>query len=108
MGQGLPAAALNAALYDQFDVVQAAGRDGQGTVLFTGYHEMLLDGSRVPAPGYPYPLYRRPPDLVDINLDASPTRSAGERRVVRHVEGKALPYFTRSEIDTEEACRGTV
>ena len=106
LSQGLPAAALNAALYDQFDVVQAAGRDGQGTVLFTGYHEMLLDGSRVPAPGYPYPLYRRPPDLVEINLGASQTRSAGERRVVRHVEGKALPYFTRSEIDTEGKLQG--
>jgi membrane-bound lytic murein transglycosylase A len=104
--QELPAAALNAALYDQFDVVQAAGRDGQGTVLFTGYHEMLLDGSRVPAPGYPYPLYRRPPDLVEINPGVSQTRSAGERLVVRHVEGKALPYFTRSEIDTEGKLQG--
>ena len=106
LSQGLPAAALNAALYDQFDVVQAAGRDGQGTVLFTGYHEMFLDGSRVPAPGYSYPLYRRPPDLVEINPGVSQTRSAGERRVVRHVEGKALPYFTRNEIDTEGKLQG--
>jgi membrane-bound lytic murein transglycosylase A len=106
LGQTLPAAALNAALYDQFDIVQAAGQDGQGTVLFTGYHEMLLDGSRVPAPAYPYPLYRRPPDLVEIDPGISQTRYAGERRVGRYVEGKALPYFTRYEIDTDGKLQG--
>jgi membrane-bound lytic murein transglycosylase A len=106
LSQALPPHALSAALYDQFEVVQAAGRDAHGTVLFTGYHEMLLEGSRTPAPEYPYPLYQRPADLVEIDLGLFHTRYAGERLVARYVQGKVLPYFTRRDIDTEGKLQG--
>jgi membrane-bound lytic murein transglycosylase A len=98
--------ALSTALYEQFDVIQAAGHDRQGTVLFTGYHEILLEGSRVPTPDYAYPLYRRPPDLLEIDLGAFHTRYAGERLMARYVQGKVLPYFTRRDIDSDGRLQG--
>ena len=47
-----------------FDVYRAAGQDGNGGVLFTGYYEPLLTGSLTRTEKYKYPLYRPPPDLV--------------------------------------------
>ena len=38
---------------------------GDGPALFTGYYEPVLNGSLVRTPRFAYPLYRRPPDLVD-------------------------------------------
>jgi membrane-bound lytic murein transglycosylase A len=106
LSQAPTPAALSTALYERFDVVQAAGRDQQGTVLFTGYHEILLEGSRVPTPDYPYPLYRRPPDLLEIDLGAFHTRYAGERLMARYAQGKVLPYFTRRDIDSDGRLQG--
>jgi membrane-bound lytic murein transglycosylase A len=48
----------------EFVFYQAMGHDGRGTVDFTGYFEPTYAASLTPAPGYPYPLYRRPPDLA--------------------------------------------
>jgi membrane-bound lytic murein transglycosylase A len=106
VSQELSPEALHTALHERFDVLQAAGRDGQGNVLFTGYHEILLEGSRTPAPDYPYPLYRRPPDLLDVDLGLFQTRYAGERLVARVVQGKVVPYFTRREIDGAGTLQG--
>ena len=36
-------------------------------VIFTGYYEPLLRGSRSESPHYPYPLYGRPGDLVTVD-----------------------------------------
>ncbi len=52
-----------AALAREFQLYQAIGQDGQGTVAFTGYFEPHFRASPVPTPEYAYPLYRRPPDL---------------------------------------------
>jgi membrane-bound lytic murein transglycosylase A len=98
--------ALNAALYEQFEVVQAAGRNGQGNVLFTGYHEIMLKGSLQPTEEFTYPLYAPPADLLAIDLGLFHPRYAGEQLVARYDDGKILPYFTRREIDTEGKLRG--
>ena len=47
--------------FQPFSLADAAG--GRG--FFTGYYLPRVSGSRRPAAGYPVPLYRRPPDLVD-------------------------------------------
>jgi membrane-bound lytic murein transglycosylase A len=99
-------AALSAALYKQFDVIQSVGQDGRGTVLFTGYYEATLDGSLHPTPEFRYPLYTRPPDLLEIDLGLFQKGCAGERLVARQVQGKVLPYFTRREIDAEGKLQG--
>ncbi len=106
LNQSPTADALHAALDTQFDLVQSAGRDGQGEVLFTGYYEALLSGSLTPTAAYTYPLYTRPPDLLNINLAHFRPELSGERIVARYDQGKLLPYFTRYEIDVEGKLRG--
>jgi len=98
--------ALQQALREHFEVVQSPGRDEQGEVLFTGYYEIELEGSLVPSAAFPYPLYKRPPDLIDM-ASTPPTRHAGGApRSVRAQQGRSGPYYTRREIDGEGRLRG--
>jgi membrane-bound lytic murein transglycosylase A len=72
---------MQAALAETFELHQAAGRDGRGKVLFTGYYNIAVEGRLQPSATFAYPIYRSPPDL-------------------RH------PYFTRREIDLDGKLRG--
>jgi len=88
-----------------FDLYRSTGSDGNGRVLFTGYYEPVLRGSDHPGPRFRYPIYRRPPDLVEGNPSSA---APGEPplRFGRVVEGKVVPYFTREEIDGKAALAG--
>lgn len=83
-------AALQQAIRERFQVLQSPGRDERGEVLFTGYYEIELEGSLVPSARFPYPLYKRPPDLVNVEA----------------TQGQAGSYYTRREIDGEGKLRG--
>ena len=98
--------ALQDAVSEQFDVFQAAGRESRGDVLFTGYYEMVLEGSLSSSAVFPYPLYVRPPDLLDIDLGKFHARYKGERIIARYDHGAVVPYFTRREIDEEGKLQG--
>jgi membrane-bound lytic murein transglycosylase A len=52
--------ALQAAVLQEFDLYQSVGKNGQGTVSFTGYFEPTYRASRTPTAEYRYPLYRLP------------------------------------------------
>ena len=52
--------ALQAAIEREFVFYQAAGKDGQGTVAFTGYFEPVYAASRQPTATFRYPLFRLP------------------------------------------------
>jgi membrane-bound lytic murein transglycosylase A len=70
-----------------------------GDGLFTGYYEPELKGARAPSAAYPVPLYRRPPDLIAVNLaDFRPDLEA-ETLVGRVGDGRLRPYHTRADID---------
>jgi membrane-bound lytic murein transglycosylase A len=69
--------------------------------LLTGYYEPLLEGSRTPDGPYQTPIYRRPPDLVNVVDDTR--RGALKPGALTHVRKTATgtePYFTRAEIET--------
>jgi membrane-bound lytic murein transglycosylase A len=70
-------AAFQAALAREFVLYQSIGRDGEGTVGFTGYFEPYFAASAVPTAEFRYPLYRRPADL-DTWPTPHPTRLALE------------------------------
>jgi membrane-bound lytic murein transglycosylase A len=72
---------ISAALLQNFDIYRVTS-----PILFTGYHEPVINGSLVRTERYRYPLYRAPRDL--------PAR------------GSAIPYFTRAEIDGQGVLRG--
>ncbi|HEY9630387.1 MAG TPA: MltA domain-containing protein [Coleofasciculaceae cyanobacterium] len=55
--------ALQTAVLQEFDFYQSVGKDGQGTVGFTGYFEPTYAASRTPSATYRYPLYCLPPNF---------------------------------------------
>jgi membrane-bound lytic murein transglycosylase A len=59
------AKALQAAIEREFVFYQATGKDGQGTVAFTGYFEPVYVASRRPTATFRYPLFRLPPDFAN-------------------------------------------
>lgn len=69
--------------------------------LLTGYYEPVLAGSRIQQGRYQVPIYRRPPDLVNL-MDESMRGAAGEAltHARRADDGQLLPYPTRSEIES--------
>ena len=64
--------------------------------LFTGYYEPEVEGSRVQAPGYRVPVYRKPDDLVALSEQQQQTTGMTYGRVVN---GDIVPYHTRQEIE---------
>lgn len=91
-------AALRRALEDLFTPFRTLG-DGRDHGTFTGYYEAELDGALFPGAGYDVPLYRRPPDLVTVDLGRFRADLAGARIVGRVADGALVPYYTRAEID---------
>jgi membrane-bound lytic murein transglycosylase A len=77
-----------------FTAVAVTGGDG----FATGYYEPEIAASRTRAPGYDVPIYRRPPDLIDVPLGDFAASLKG-RTVRGRVQGNRLvPYASRAEI----------
>ncbi|HEX8621997.1 MAG TPA: murein transglycosylase A [Allosphingosinicella sp.] len=78
---------------EHFETVQV----GDGKAFATGYYEPEIAGSRTFQPGYEVPVYRKPPDLVEV--DAATAEAAGTPRRGRLENGVMVPYWERSEIE---------
>jgi membrane-bound lytic murein transglycosylase A len=88
---GGPASAFFA---EHFELLQV----GDGTAFVTGYFEPEIAGSRTRQPGYEVPIYRKPPDLVEV--DAATAEAAGTPRRGRLEDGVIVPYSDRAEIES--------
>jgi len=90
-----------------FDVFESVGLDGAGRVIFSSYYEPVLRASLKKSSGFPYPLYKRPSDLVEIDLPAF-DKKFGDAVVYGRVgkDKRVTPYFTRDEIDRRQALAG--
>ncbi len=77
-------------------VAKGGNREG----LITGYYEPLLQGSRTRTRVYRYAVYRRPADLLIIDLGSLYEELKGKRLRGR-LKGsrRVVPYFSREEID---------
>jgi membrane-bound lytic murein transglycosylase A len=91
-------AALRASLKAHFAPFEVSN-DGDPLGLFTGYYEAELNGAMVPDEEFRWPLYRRPRDLVSVDLAQFGADLEGVRIVGRVEEGRLVPYRTRAEID---------
>jgi len=74
--------------------------------LFTGYYEAELGGSWRPSAQFATPLYKRPADLVDLDLGQFRSDLQGERITGRVEGGRFVPYFDRDAIDFGGALTG--
>jgi len=101
-----PGPELTGALAQNFVLYRSVGRDDGGEVLQTGYYEPLLSGSLDRTDRYRWPILRRPDDLVAVHLGDFAGDLEG-RRIVGRLEGTRLvPYYSRAEIDFENALAG--
>jgi membrane-bound lytic murein transglycosylase A len=91
-----PESSANEFFARYFEAVQV----GDGKAFVTGYYEPEISGSRTRQPGYDVPIYRRPGDLIDVNLGAFSDALKG-KTVRGKVQGTNLvPYDERSQIVT--------
>ncbi len=81
-----------------YRVYRAAGAPADDGVLFTGYYEPVIAGSRVRSTAYSVPVLGRPTDLVTIDLERFSARFKGETLTGRLQDGRVIPYFERREI----------
>ncbi len=69
----------------------------QGMV--TGYYEPLLEGSRTPQGRFQTPVYKRPPDLINL-VDETQRGAVGAALTHARKTDKGIePFFTRAEIE---------
>jgi membrane-bound lytic murein transglycosylase A len=88
-------------------------RSGAKETLFTGYYEADLRGSLTKDDRYRYPLYKKPDDLLRIDLSrfyfyrknkGMPSVLRG--RISQFNPGTVIPYYNREEIDNNESLSG--
>jgi membrane-bound lytic murein transglycosylase A len=92
---------------ENFDLYRSVGSNGWGKVLFTGYYEPVIS-CRTTADGtFKYPLYKRPDDIIEIDLKPFGNNFGGKDRLFGRLDGKrVIPYYSREEIDLKSALAG--
>jgi membrane-bound lytic murein transglycosylase A len=79
-----------------YRISRVIGRKREKSGLITGYYEPLLMGSREKTERFATPLYKRPDDLLIVDL-ASIFPELKGKRVRGRVEGnKVVPYYSRA------------
>ena len=90
-----------------FVLYRSVGSDNSGKVLFTGYYEPLLNCRTAADDVYRYPLYRRPNDIIEIDLtqfgDNFPKNKLFGRLEEKQGNKRVIPYYSREEIDHKQA-----
>lgn len=99
-------AELNKFIRSNYLVYRSVGRNGRGEVLYTGYYEPNLRGSLTRSENYRFPIYARPQDLISIDLALFSDKYAGEKIIARYTDQNVLPYYDRSEIDSNGILEG--
>ena len=86
------------AFFEQHFTPNAVVHAGPNGVL-TGYYEPLLTGSRTPQGEYQTPIYKRPPDLVNL-IDETQRGAVGTTHTHARKTGAGVePYATRAAIE---------
>jgi len=97
---------LNRKIRKLFFIYKATGRAGNSKVLFTGYFEPTFEAKLVRDSTFKYPIYRKPRDLIKIDLSRFREKFKGESIVGRLAGGTIVPYYTRLQIEAEKALEG--
>jgi len=92
---------LKGFIQSDYHIYRSVGRDSKGEVLYTGYYEPLLNGSLVRSEHYRFPIYTRPRDLITIDLSLFHKKFKGEKIIGRYTDQSVVPYYDRSEIETD-------
>ncbi|RJR29646.1 MAG: murein transglycosylase [Desulfobacteraceae bacterium] len=89
-----------------FILYRAKGAPQNEKVLFTGYYEPTYPASLSPDATYKHPIYKKPDDLIQVDL--SPFREEFKgKSIVARIDGKrVVPYYSRKEIEDNKSLAG--
>jgi len=93
-------------LTKEFRVYRAAGRAGKNKVLFTGYFEPVYAARLHRDMTFRHPIYRKPDDLIKIDLSLFSEEFKGKSIVARVDGKKVIPYYSRRQVVMEDALEG--
>lgn len=96
-------AGIRALLQEHFTPYRLKNEDGSDSGLITGYYQPILKGSRSRSELYRYPLYKRPDDMVAVELGEAYPDLAFRRLRGRLLGGKLAPYYSRGEIELKQS-----
>jgi membrane-bound lytic murein transglycosylase A len=82
-----------------FEIFESAGNQAEGDALFTGYYQVVIDGSLRETEEYRFPLYRKPSDLIEAEQVTLRPEATLDKVVGRLDDERFVPYFSRHEID---------
>ena len=77
-------------------------KNGENQGLLTGYYEPLVHVSLKKKGKYKYPLYKRPKDLIIVDLGSIYPKLKHYRLRGRLDGNKLVPYYTRKEINSKQ------
>jgi len=86
------------AFFEENFAVNGLSHDGPAGLL-TGYYEPLIAGSRTAEGIYQTPIYKRPPDLVNLVEEAERAAASNGLSHARKTEKGIEPFATRAQID---------
>jgi membrane-bound lytic murein transglycosylase A len=89
-----------------FVFYRSVGSDGSGRVLFTGYYEPMLSCRAFQDETFRYPLYRRPDDIIEVDLTQFGNGFPRNKLFGRLDNKKVVPYYSREEIDRKKVLAG--
>lgn len=91
---------------NDFVFYRAAGSDRKGKMLFTGYYEPMISCRTSGDKTHRYPLYRRPDDILEIDLTQFGNGFPKNKIYGRLSGRKVVPYYSREEIDRKKVLSG--
>lgn len=106
LSQGKQSNQLNRDIRRLFWIYKATGRAGNAKVLFTGYFEPTFEARLSPDSAFRYAIYRKPDDLIKVDLSLFREKYKGESIVGRLAGDTIVPYYTRLQIEAQKALCG--
>jgi membrane-bound lytic murein transglycosylase A len=98
MALAKPTKAGARAFFEQNFTANALSHDGPPGLL-TGYYEPVIQGSRTAQGAFQTPIYKRPPDLVNLVDETRRSAAAAALSHARKTDKGIEPFATRAEID---------
>jgi membrane-bound lytic murein transglycosylase A len=97
---------LQRLIAEKFDIYQAVGTAGDGKITYSSYFEPIYEASPVQTAKFKYPIYRKPDDLVEVDLAKFDEKLGDKKFSSRVVDGKLQPYPDREQIDLKHLLKG--
>jgi len=90
----------------EFELFAVVGTTYAKGAFYSAYYQPVLKASPARTEKFLYPLYRRPPDMVEAELGRFSQKFKGETIVGRLDNQHLVPYFDRGAIDVRKALEG--